>query len=459
MGWPVVVVAKGGIPVTEASAGLGTPLSVATNGYGTAVTVVGSGGLPVIGSGGAVGGGGETSGWPDASNTGVPAGTTLTPYSGDYSTTSDGQVINAYAVTGGTIQINHSNVTVQRCSISTTVTYGVFVASGKTGCIVQDCTISGAQTAIQGFGTFRRNNIYSVENGVVISNGSGVTITDNYIHDLFALDPHYDGIACHGGCNNILIQNNWISGSASEIIQGVFLTDEFGAANNIVINDNYIGECTYNLIANGALTAVSITNNLLKEGTTGFYNVTAATPSGNVSTRGYYIDGDTPPVEGTVAFTPSNLITAGADRNNDTGFRVAATLAQAIATEFRITLYAGSISAMGLESVWFGKASSGQTATAAMSPIKFGGSAAALSLVQLSRFIVSDWMPKGALTFPAGSVMLIGFALRNPGGTGLAVTNTNVNSYFGSNGNVALASPGYTLSSATCYGLARIETR
>jgi hypothetical protein len=52
MGWPVVVVAKGGIPVTEASAGLGTPLSIATNGYGTAVTVVGSGGLPVVGSGG-----------------------------------------------------------------------------------------------------------------------------------------------------------------------------------------------------------------------------------------------------------------------------------------------------------------------------------------------------------------------------------------------------------------------
>ncbi len=458
MGWPVVVVAKGGIPVSEAANGLGTPLSIAANGYGTAVTVVGSGGLPVVGSGGAVGGGGA-SGWPDGSNTGVPAGTTMTPYSGDYTTISDGQVISGYAVTNGTIQVAHSNVTVQRCSINTTGIYGVFVQSGKTGCIVQDCTISGAQTAIQGFGTFRRNNLYGVENGVVISNGSGVSITDNYIHDLFAIDPHYDGIACHGGCNNILIQHNWISGTASDIIQGVFLTDEFGAANNIVINDNYIGECTYNLIANGALTAVTITNNLLKEGVSGFYNVTAATPAGNISTRGYYIDGDVPPVVGTVAFTPSNLITAGADRNNDTGFRIAPTLAQAIATEFRITLYAGDISAMGLDSVWFGKASSGQTATAAMTPVTFGGSAAALSLVQLSRFIVSDWMPKGALSFPAGSVMLIGFSLRNPGGTGLAVANSNVNSYFGATGSVAQASPGYTLSSATSYGLARIETR
>ena len=74
-----------------------------------------------------------------------------------------------------------------------------------------------------------------------------------------------------------------------------------------------------------------------------------------------------PPVVGTVVFTPSNLITAGADRDNDTGFRIAPVLAQAIASEFRITLYSGSISAMGLDSVWFGKASSGQTATAALS--------------------------------------------------------------------------------------------
>jgi hypothetical protein len=50
MSLPIVIVASGGIPVTEAANGLGTPVSVAANGMGTAVTVVSSGGMPVVGS-------------------------------------------------------------------------------------------------------------------------------------------------------------------------------------------------------------------------------------------------------------------------------------------------------------------------------------------------------------------------------------------------------------------------
>lgn len=52
MGWPVVIVTSGGIPVTESNNGFGTPVDVATNGFGTAITIIASGGLPVVGSGG-----------------------------------------------------------------------------------------------------------------------------------------------------------------------------------------------------------------------------------------------------------------------------------------------------------------------------------------------------------------------------------------------------------------------
>lgn len=54
MAWPVVTVPSGGIPVTDVSAtnGLGTPVEEAANGYGTAVTYVESGGLPVLGNAG-----------------------------------------------------------------------------------------------------------------------------------------------------------------------------------------------------------------------------------------------------------------------------------------------------------------------------------------------------------------------------------------------------------------------
>ena len=45
LGWPVKVVAKGGIPVTEAANGLGAPYVEADN--GVAVTFVESGGYPL----------------------------------------------------------------------------------------------------------------------------------------------------------------------------------------------------------------------------------------------------------------------------------------------------------------------------------------------------------------------------------------------------------------------------
>lgn len=46
---PVVVVDRGGFPVTEATNDIGVPVTVADNGFGIAVTLVGSGGLPIVG--------------------------------------------------------------------------------------------------------------------------------------------------------------------------------------------------------------------------------------------------------------------------------------------------------------------------------------------------------------------------------------------------------------------------
>lgn len=49
MGWPVVTVASGGMPVVDVTAttGRGTPVTEATNAFGRAVTKVASGGMPV----------------------------------------------------------------------------------------------------------------------------------------------------------------------------------------------------------------------------------------------------------------------------------------------------------------------------------------------------------------------------------------------------------------------------
>lgn len=48
---PIVVIASGGKPVTEAANGQGMPVVQASNGRGIPVTIVASGGTPVVGSG------------------------------------------------------------------------------------------------------------------------------------------------------------------------------------------------------------------------------------------------------------------------------------------------------------------------------------------------------------------------------------------------------------------------
>lgn len=53
MAIPIVVVATGGMRITESTNGYGMPVQRSANGYGIPVVIVVSGGVPVIGSGNA----------------------------------------------------------------------------------------------------------------------------------------------------------------------------------------------------------------------------------------------------------------------------------------------------------------------------------------------------------------------------------------------------------------------
>src|ERR1700737_1828722 len=119
-------------------------------------------------------------GWPDATNTGVPAGGTLPP-SGDIVITKAGAVISGLDI-HGTVYINAANVTVENCMITSGNWAVVQIQSGVTGAVVQNCTINGTGSApdgtgnqgIMGQGTFIGNNIYNVENGIVVSGNNTV---------------------------------------------------------------------------------------------------------------------------------------------------------------------------------------------------------------------------------------------------------------------------------------------
>lgn len=219
------------------------------------------------------------SGFPDASTTGVPAGTTL-QNSGSISSSANGQVIDARNVTGS-ITINHSNVTVRRCR----VTAGAIFVRG-TGAIIEDCEVSphgGHNSGISvdaGGTTVRRCNIHTFENGIFTGTSNNV-FRDNYIHDPIPYnsqtDPHIDGIQLwNGGANNLLIEHNTILCSLDS---NSAIT---GGTNNtgVVVNNNRLAGGGFTMYASGG----SVTNNRWGNYVYGYVGSggSAATWSGNV---------------------------------------------------------------------------------------------------------------------------------------------------------------------------------
>src|SRR5262245_7755881 len=91
----------------------------------------------------------QTASYPDASNTGVPPGTTLTPVTGDVQITVNGTVYEGKFVTGS-ITVTASNVIIRNCKVSAGGIYAVRF-SGGTGNLIEDCELDGSPG---GDGTF-----------------------------------------------------------------------------------------------------------------------------------------------------------------------------------------------------------------------------------------------------------------------------------------------------------------
>lgn len=212
------------------------------------------------------------SGFPDASNTGVASGTTMTKYTGSYHVTQDNAVISNLEVYGD-IVIEAKNVTLKNVKlISNTEWHALRVMDDATGFTLQDSEIDGAGgtvNAIYGFGTFLRNDLHDVENGINVIGPS--LIKDNYIHNMRGgPEAHYDGIEINGGHDIDIIHNtvindhdqtsaimldNYFSGLSNITVDGnrlvgggytVYLDDRFGGGNvddsSIKITNNQIGD-------------------------------------------------------------------------------------------------------------------------------------------------------------------------------------------------------------------------
>lgn len=206
--------------------------------------------------------------------------------SGSITTSSNGQVISGVYIIGGEIVVNHNNVTIQQCYVEGTGaddTHQIFINSGKTGTIVEDCNLNGETVGTtQGGGniggagasidsaTVRRNALHDHEQGVRYGL-TNLSITDNIFYNPTGNDS--DQVEMYGGSNNVTIQHNTFQGvGVGGWNSAVNLTNYLGTIGpNISLINNRFLECgSFFAICDdngqgGGATSWNATNN-------GFYN-------------------------------------------------------------------------------------------------------------------------------------------------------------------------------------------
>jgi hypothetical protein len=149
--------------------------------------------------------------WPNATNTGVPAGTVLKS-SGSITVSVAGTVISGLDIKG-CIDIKANNVVVEKSRVSCgRSTMAIRVYSGFGGLMVRDSEIDGLNQSpgCIGYGgyTLLRDNIHGCVDG--IDGGGNVAIEYTYVHDLARLTgSHNDAFQTFGGAHNLVVGNTF----------------------------------------------------------------------------------------------------------------------------------------------------------------------------------------------------------------------------------------------------------
>jgi hypothetical protein len=227
---------------------------------------------------------GSSSSWPDATNTGVPSGTSLTS-SGTLNTSANNQIIDALNITGS-LTIDHTGVLVKRCKI--TASNSNIVVVNATGCTIQDCEIDGNLTGSTGILVRHgvqalRLNIHGCENGgnaEINSSGAPALFQDCWVHDLSLEGSgfHTDGMQFDPDAAYITFEHNSWQPIPSGIRNATscinFNNEAIGTNNHITVNNNKIdgrgcGSAMY-LPRYSGWSNLVITNNRMRPGDNGY---------------------------------------------------------------------------------------------------------------------------------------------------------------------------------------------
>ena len=182
----------------------------------------------------------STCNYPDATNTGVPAGTTLKSVPSQVSSGPgwsynaptkavivkvNGTVLSGLYIPSN-LTINASNVTVKNVQVVTGGAFGISLTH-TTGVTIENSAISG-QDATTGRVDSAIKDVYGDSTGMVIKDNnisrfrtamqlSNGMVDGNYIHDPgYAAGDHTNGVVSTGGTKSLMIQNNTIFNSLGQ---------------------------------------------------------------------------------------------------------------------------------------------------------------------------------------------------------------------------------------------------
>jgi hypothetical protein len=191
-------------------------------------------------------------GYPDATNTGVPAGTTLTPRSGEVSVTSAGTTVKDLAVTGE-INVEANNTTLEDDEVIASAgsgNRGIYIAPGVSGTVLNHVTCHGEGSGTQ-YCVFNKSTSTKIESSYLYNcgeclNGSG-TITNSFF-DVTAVisGEHYEDIY-YGGGEGPLIVNHDTMLNPQEQTATVFASTDFGDQTTLTITNNLLAGGGYTL--------------------------------------------------------------------------------------------------------------------------------------------------------------------------------------------------------------------
>ncbi|GAM19557.1 hypothetical protein SAMD00019534_027320 [Acytostelium subglobosum LB1] len=199
--------------------------------------------------------------YPNASNTGVPFGTTLKTINA--STIKKAGTIIQDSLIIGCLTIKANNVTVRRSKIIAQGRCGINICpDGECGflkdILLEDIEVDGSQVSIDGLlvgsqgYTCRRCNIHHGRTGLGLQ--WNVTIVDSYIHDTERKDVnntavHITAASGHGGGNLNITHNTMICDAPSGCSSALSLYGNFENLTNIIVQNNVMSArasyCTY----------------------------------------------------------------------------------------------------------------------------------------------------------------------------------------------------------------------